>query len=214
MTFCWPTRSTRTPYSLAARTLPSTSGRGAWSPPMASTAIVIIGDFPATLTSSVGTTRAVPFWTLRARLQPGYSTLRRAPDAPCNTRNADRHGAAVSFRGNLGTWPSLGQRDDRARVSCWSAFWNVVVWGLALHCSLFSPRSRQHTSPSRSGSDSMGFWPENLLFLEPVLLQPREGSQARIGRVRLTAALFMVQVGPATGAQSPAIALADYFHRQ
>src|ERR1700688_1913140 len=38
-----PTRIMRTPYSRAASTLPSTSGRGAWSPPMASTAIVIIG---------------------------------------------------------------------------------------------------------------------------------------------------------------------------
>src|SRR5580700_10866403 len=38
-----PTSITRTPSSRAARTLPSTSGRGALSPPMASTAIVIIG---------------------------------------------------------------------------------------------------------------------------------------------------------------------------
>src|SRR6202023_3449240 len=41
-----PTRMMRTPYSRAASTLPSTSGRGAWSPPMASTAIVIIGFRP------------------------------------------------------------------------------------------------------------------------------------------------------------------------
>src|ERR1700688_4941759 len=40
-----PTRIMRTPYSRAASTLPSTSGRGAWSPPMASTAIVIMGGF-------------------------------------------------------------------------------------------------------------------------------------------------------------------------
>src|SRR5882724_10935932 len=38
-----PTSKMRTPYSSAARTLPSTSGRGALSPPMASTAIVIMG---------------------------------------------------------------------------------------------------------------------------------------------------------------------------
>ena len=60
----------------------------------------------------------------------------------------------------------------------------------------------------------MGFRPENLLFLEPVLLQSRKGSQARIGRMRLATALFVVQIGPATGAQSAAIALAYYFHRQ
>src|SRR5258707_9021370 len=38
-----PTTKLPTPYSSAARTLPSTSGRGALSPPMASTAIVIMG---------------------------------------------------------------------------------------------------------------------------------------------------------------------------
>src|ERR1700719_405284 len=40
-----PTSRMRTPYSRAASTLPSTAGRGAWSPPMASTAIVIMGGF-------------------------------------------------------------------------------------------------------------------------------------------------------------------------
>src|ERR1700688_4632553 len=43
ITWGCPTSRTRTPYSSAARTLPSTSGRGALSPPMASTAIVIMG---------------------------------------------------------------------------------------------------------------------------------------------------------------------------
>src|SRR5271155_759241 len=43
--FGCPTSRMRTPYSRAASTLPSTSGRGAWSPPMASTAIVIMGGF-------------------------------------------------------------------------------------------------------------------------------------------------------------------------
>jgi len=45
-TFGWPTSNTRTPSSRAASTLPSTSGRGAWSPPMASTAMVIMGFSP------------------------------------------------------------------------------------------------------------------------------------------------------------------------
>src|SRR6266478_6621264 len=40
-----PTSITRTPSSRAASTLPSTSGRGALSPPIASTAIVIIGAY-------------------------------------------------------------------------------------------------------------------------------------------------------------------------
>src|ERR1700686_3235019 len=43
ITWGCPTSRMRTPYSSAARTLPSTSGRGALSPPMASTAIVIMG---------------------------------------------------------------------------------------------------------------------------------------------------------------------------
>ena len=37
-----PTSRMRTPYSRAAAIAPSTSGRGAWSPPIASTAMVII----------------------------------------------------------------------------------------------------------------------------------------------------------------------------
>src|SRR3989475_8344659 len=44
-TFGWPTSNTRTPNSRAASTLPSTSGRGALSPPIASTAIVIMGTW-------------------------------------------------------------------------------------------------------------------------------------------------------------------------
>ncbi len=46
-TFGCPTSKTRTPSSRAASTLPSTSGRGAWSPPMASTAMVIMGFLSA-----------------------------------------------------------------------------------------------------------------------------------------------------------------------
>ena len=90
-----------------------------------------------------------------------------------------------------------------------SSFW---IWHNTTPC--FAPRSWLHTTPGRSRSDSMGFPPQNLLFLEPVLLQSREGSQSRIRRVRLTPALFMIQVGPATRAQPPAVALAYYFHRQ
>jgi hypothetical protein len=60
----------------------------------------------------------------------------------------------------------------------------------------------------------MGFPPENLLFLEPALLQLREGSEAWIGRVGFATALFMIQVCAAAWAQPPAIALAYDFHRQ
>jgi len=41
-----PNQQNRTPYSRAASTLPSTSGRGALSPPMASTAMVIMEARP------------------------------------------------------------------------------------------------------------------------------------------------------------------------
>src|SRR5271165_6462871 len=53
-----------------------------------------------------------------------------------------------------------------------------------------------------------------LLFLEPVLLQPREGSEPRVAEVPLTPALLLIEVCPAVRAQPPAIALADHFHRQ
>jgi hypothetical protein len=53
-----------------------------------------------------------------------------------------------------------------------------------------------------------------LLFLEPVLLNPREGSEPRITGAPFAAALFVIQVGSARRAQPPAIALADHFHWQ
>src|SRR5256885_15771704 len=52
-----------------------------------------------------------------------------------------------------------------------------------------------------------------LLFLEPVLLQSRQGSQARIHAVSLAAALFVVQIRAACRAQSAAIAAANCLHR-
>ena len=60
----------------------------------------------------------------------------------------------------------------------------------------------------------MGFRPENLLFLEPVLLQPREGRQTWVRGVSFAAALFVIETRATRGAQTAAIALADYFHRQ
>src|SRR3984893_8204728 len=64
----------RTPYSSAARTLPSTSGRGALSPPMASTAIVIMGlssgnsGQPGTAGHTSGHARSKPGKKLEALL--------------------------------------------------------------------------------------------------------------------------------------------------
>ena len=60
----------------------------------------------------------------------------------------------------------------------------------------------------------MGFPPGNLLFLEPVLLQPGKGSQARVAGVPVAPALLVIKVGAAVRAQTPAVALADHFHRQ
>src|SRR4029077_4278411 len=60
----------------------------------------------------------------------------------------------------------------------------------------------------------MGFSPGKLLFFQPVLLEARERGQARVRRVGLTAALFMVQVRPAAWAQTPAVASANHLERQ
>src|SRR5258708_13744671 len=54
-----------------------------------------------------------------------------------------------------------------------------------------------------SGLSALG----KLLFLEPVLLEARERGHSRVRRVGLTAALFVVQVRPATPPQPPTIAL-------
>jgi hypothetical protein len=52
------------------------------------------------------------------------------------------------------------------------------------------------------------------LLFEPVLLQASQWSEARIGSVLFAAALFVIQVGTAVGAQAPAIAAADNLHRK
>src|SRR5436305_13317741 len=82
-TSSWPTRMTLTPRSLAARTAPSTSAVGAWSPPIASTAMVSIfgrrlflghfDDFAALVLPAFGAdaVRQFGFVTVRAFRQPG-----------------------------------------------------------------------------------------------------------------------------------------------
>jgi hypothetical protein len=68
---------------------------------------------------------------------------------------------------------------------------------------------------SERGRILWAFGPEiYLLFLEPVLLQPREGSQTRVRGVPFAAALLVIEIRATRGAQTAAIALADYFHRQ
>src|SRR5215469_108779 len=208
-----PTRRTLTPYSSAARTLPSTSGRGAWSPPMASTAIVIMGFFrrlQLALDESAHPNQSPSGAWHKTR----SVTSCREPAGLCNNRNGDKPGAAASFRGNSDTWPSRARTSGRARDACSCAPWNVGVLDLALRHSCVSPCSWQHTSPVRTRSDSMGFWPGNLLFLEPVLLQPGEGSQPRVRGMGLAAALFVIEIRAAGGTQSAAIALANHLHRQ
>src|SRR5215471_16616451 len=51
-----------------------------------------------------------------------------------------------------------------------------------------------------------------LLFLEPVLLDPRQGSQARVNAVSLATTLFVVQIRSASGTKTPAIAAANRLH--
>src|SRR3984893_15983311 len=91
ITWGCPTSRMRTPYSSAARTLPSTSGRGALSPPMASTAIVIMGlssgnsGQPGTAGHTSGHARSKPGKKLEALLdvvnRPAFVTniMRTSP---------------------------------------------------------------------------------------------------------------------------------------
>src|SRR5580704_5981956 len=80
-----PTSTILTPYSSAARTLPSTSGRGAWSPPMASTAIVIMEFFPETPEQrrdrTLGLQTPVTKFGQKAE-QYAFTLFRRLPDSP------------------------------------------------------------------------------------------------------------------------------------
>ena len=59
-TSCWPTRRTFTPKLPAARTAPSTSAFGAWSPPIASSAMVSMSGRGYSATTS--TTSRPLYW--------------------------------------------------------------------------------------------------------------------------------------------------------
>jgi hypothetical protein len=165
--------------------------------------VPLLDGLPANTTAGG---RKLP-WDLELKQIPGQL-------CPCIGRSSGKLGEAASSRGSSGIWPELDRSDDHERDECSSASWNVVALDLALHYSSFSPYSWQHTPPFRIWSDSRGFWPGNLLFLEPVLLQPRQGSQTWVRCMRFTPALFVVEVGATGGAQASTIALADHFHRQ
>src|SRR5450631_645918 len=195
-----PTKSIRTPYSRAASTLPSTSGRGAWSPPMASTAIVIMGGVDQAIPEKVPLERLTRNPPLRAT--SGRYVLNRFAFVVAAV------GANVVRLLHLMAMRAFGQR----------RLFQKVVGAPRAGSSLRMPSFRvRHSNTPRFrplGPDCRGFRPGNLLFFQPVLLQAREGSQSRVCGVRLTAALFVIQIRAAIRAQSPAVAAADDLHRQ
>ena len=76
-------------------------------------------------------------------------------------------------------------------------------------------RVRHSTTPySARWRRCIGLPARKLLFFQPVLFEARQRSQSWVRRVSLTAALFMVQVRAAIGAQTAAVALADDLQRQ
>src|ERR1039457_3966752 len=93
---------TLTPRVLAARTAPSTSDFGAWSPPIASTAMVSMFG-RATLA--------------RLRLLPG----------PCTARSAGTRGGATWAHGNSDTPTGRRPSAHRGRGGYWSASGSVYV---------------------------------------------------------------------------------------
>src|ERR1017187_5485450 len=97
---------TLTPRVLAARTAPSTSDFGAWSPPIASTAMVSMFG-RATLA--------------RLRLLPG----------PCTARSAGTRGGATWAHGNSDTPTGRRPSAHRGRGGYWSASGSVYVWDSA-----------------------------------------------------------------------------------
>src|SRR5258708_21384629 len=86
-----------------------------------------------------------------------------------------------------------------------------IVWAFRpkSYLSSIQPITRQqHNSPIVLSVARL------LLFFQPVLLEARERRQARVSRVGLATALFLIQVRPAARAQTPALAPADHLQRQ
>src|SRR4051812_36446637 len=99
-----------TPYSAAASSAPSTSTLGEWSLPMASTAILIMGEF-----------RESTPWRF-----PGLPV-------PCRNRSEDRPDAAGVAHGNSCIRIRIVRPGDRERADGRGGPWNVVVLDLAFY---------------------------------------------------------------------------------
>src|SRR5215471_17301381 len=99
-----------TPYSAAASSAPSTSTFGEWSLPMASTAILIMGEF-----------REFTPW--------------RFPElpVPCRNHNEDRHDVAAVVHDNSGIRTRTLRPDDHVRAGDRGEPWNDVVSDLAFY---------------------------------------------------------------------------------
>src|SRR5215469_11949610 len=168
-TFGGPTIKTRTPNSRAASTLPSTSGRGAWSPPMASTAIVIMGFLPADSAKRENLSRflyrfALVVAAMRTRLVRllHFMAIRTLAQLRLGQKIVGPPRAGPSFR--------------------MPPFW---------------VRHKLHLVPAALGGLYRAFGPEKLLFFQQVLFDTRERSQAGIRGMSLAAAFFVIQVGAA-----------------
>src|SRR5215470_6036172 len=180
-TFGCPTSKTRTPNSRAACTLPSTSGRGAWSPPMASTAMVIMGFCPQDQRNAKSLSRRLyRFALIVAAMRTRLVRL--------------LHLMAIRTFAQL----RLGQKIVRPPRA-----------GPSFGMPPFWVRHKLHLVPAALGGLYRAFGPEKLLFFQQVLFDTRERGQAGIRSMGLAAALFVIQVGAAIRAQPPAIALAN-----
>src|SRR5277367_2542265 len=187
-----PTSRIRTPSSRAARIAPSTSARGAWSPPMASTAMVVIY-------TPMGTQRAPNRKEGDGNLGCLGSGVNHFPtliEAAMGTRIVGQLFlvAVRAFGQGQGRKEIVGTPLVLARMRV-TAFW-------IRHCSssidrplLERPKWKRYCSV--------------LLLFEPVLLQT---GQRGVGCMLFAAAFFVIQVGAAMRAEAAAIAAADDLH--
>src|SRR5215470_16415008 len=151
-TFGCPTSKTRTPNSRAACTLPSTSGRGAWSPPMASTAMVIMGFCPQDQRNAKSLSRRLyRFALIVAAMRTRLVRL--------------LHLMAIRTFAQL----RLGQKIVRPPRA-----------GPSFGMPPFWVRHKLHLVPAALGGLYRAFGPEKLLFFQQVLFDTRERGQAGI----------------------------------
>src|SRR5271156_5890304 len=190
-----PTSRIRTPSSRAARIAPSTSARGAWSPPMASTALVVIY-------TPMGTQRAPNRKEGDGNLGCLGSGVNHFPtliEAAMGTRIVGQLFlvAVRAFGQGQGRKEIVGTPLVLARMRV-TAFW-------IRHCSssidrplLERPKWKRYCSV--------------LLLFEPVLLQTGQRGKPGVGGMLFAAAFFVIQVGAAMRAEAAAIAAADDLH--